>query len=81
MMSLKVVKRNGDLEPYSEEKVIHTMNRVGVPPHIQPDVLSHVREQFEGDYITTDEIFKHVFEYLKKIDKKASLRLNLRRLA
>ncbi|HMS22306.1 MAG TPA: restriction endonuclease [Candidatus Levybacteria bacterium] len=79
MVSLKVVKRNGDLEPYSEEKVIHTMNRVGVPPQIQPDVLNHVREQFAGDYITTDEIFKHVFEYLKKIDKKASLRLNLRR--
>lgn len=79
MGTLKVIKRNGDLEPYHEEKVIHTMNRVGVPPHLQSEVLRHLRNQFRGDYISTDELFKHIFEYLKKTDKKASLRLNLRR--
>lgn len=78
MGSLMVVKRSGDLEHYNEDKVVHTMNRVGVPPALQPDVLSHIRQQFKGDYLSTDELFKHVFEYLKKTDKKASLRLNLR---
>lgn len=79
MGNLYVVKRSGDIEPYSEEKVIHTMNRVGVPPSLQPEVLSHVRSRFKGEYISTDELFKHVFEFLKKNDKKAGIRLNLRR--
>lgn len=79
MGNLFVVKRDGNLEPYSEEKVIHTMNRVGVPAFLQPEVLSHVRAQFKGEYISTDALFKHVFEFLKKTDKKSGLRLNLRR--
>ncbi|MFI5265588.1 MAG: restriction endonuclease, partial [Candidatus Levyibacteriota bacterium] len=74
-----VVKRSGDIEPYSEEKVIGTMNRVGVPAALQPEVLQHVRTKFKGEYISTDELFKHVFEFLRKNDRKAGLRLNLRR--
>lgn len=74
-----VVKRNGEVEPFTEEKVVNTMQRVGVPPTLQAEVLAHVRERFQGEYISTDELFKHVFEFLKKNDKKSSLRLNLRR--
>lgn len=79
MGNMFVVKRTGEVEHYNEEKVIHTMNRVGVPHNIQPDVLNHIRQQFKGEYLSTDDVFQHVFEYLRKTDKKASLRLNLRR--
>ena len=79
MSALMVVKRSGELEPYSEEKVIHSMNRVNVPPELQPQVLSHVRQQFRGEYLSTDDLFKEVFDFLRHTDKKASLRLNLRR--
>lgn len=79
MGQLYVVKRNGELEPFTEEKVINTMQRVGVPSILQPEVLAHVRARFKGDYISTDDLFKHVFEFLKRTDKKSSLRLNLRR--
>lgn len=78
-MTQYVIKRNGDIEPYSEEKVIHSMNRVGVPPEIQPEVLAHIRTKFKRDYLSTDDLFSNVFSYLRKVDKKASLRLNLRR--
>jgi hypothetical protein len=74
-----VVKRNGDIEPYTEEKVISSMNRVGVPGNLQPEVLSHIREKFKGEYITTDELFHHIFEFLEPRDKRATLRFNLRR--
>lgn len=73
-----VVKKNGELEPYSEEKVIASMNRVGVPDSLQPEVLSHIREKFTGEYMETDELFHHVFEFLEPRDKKSMLRLNLR---
>ncbi|MGE5042232.1 MAG: restriction endonuclease [Candidatus Levyibacteriota bacterium] len=79
MGHLYVVKRNGEVEPFTEEKVVNTMERVGVPSSLQAEVLAHVRNRFQGEYISTDELFKHVFEFLKKADKKSSLRLNLRR--
>lgn len=77
--TLYVVKHNGELEPYAEEKVIHTMNRVGVSPALQPEVLRYIREQFKNGFITTDQLFTLVFSYLKTSDRKSSLRLNLRR--
>lgn len=79
MLGKYVVKKNGELEPYSEEKVIHSMNRVGVPQNLQPEVLAHVREKFVGEYMDTDELFHHVFEFLEPRDKKATLRFNLRK--
>lgn len=74
-----VIKRSGDLEAYSEEKVIHSMERVGVPDALKPEVLAHVREQFKNGFLTTDQLFSYVYKYLDKSDKKASLRLNLRK--
>lgn len=74
-----VIKKNGELEPYSEEKVISSMNRVGVPSILQPEVLAHIRDRFTGEYMETDELFRHVFEFLEPRDKKSTLRLNLRR--
>lgn len=74
-----VIKKNGELEPYSEEKVVSSMNRVGVPESLQPEVLSHIRDRFTSEYMETDELFRHVFEFLEPRDKRATLRLNLRR--
>lgn len=72
-----VVKRSGESEPYSEEKVVRSMTRVGVPESLQPQVLKHIEARLhEG--ITTDEVFSHILEFLKEKDKKSSLRFNLR---
>lgn len=78
MVGKFVVKKNGDIESYSEEKVIHSMNRVGVPHNLQPEVLSHIRSKFKGEYVTTDELFHHIFEFLEPRDKRSTLRFNLR---
>lgn len=79
MSAMHVVKHNGELEVYTEEKVIHSMERVGVPAQLQPEVLKHIRGQFKNGYITTEQLFTLVSEYLKSTDKKSSLRLNLRK--
>lgn len=73
-----VVKKSGEEEAYDEEKVRRSMNRVGVPDNLQPEVLTHIREKFVNKRITTDSIFKHILEYLEPRDKKSSLRFNLR---
>lgn len=78
MDELLVVKKSGEEEVYDEEKVRHSMNRVGVPDNLKPEVLSHIRQKFENGKMTTDEIFRHILEYLEPRDRKSSLRFNLR---
>jgi len=73
-----VVKQSGDREEYSEEKVRRSMNRVGVPENLKPEVLAHIKEKFQNNEITTNDIFRHILEYLEPRDRKSSLRFNLR---
>lgn len=77
-MELIVVKKSGEEEAYSEEKVRRSMNRVGVPDELKPEVLAHIKEKYENGKMTTDEIFRHILEYLEPRDRKSSLRFNLR---
>lgn len=78
MPEISVIKRNGDREPFSEEKVIRSMRRVGVPDELEHEVMAHIRGKIQGNEITTDEIFRHILEFLEPRDRKSSLRFNLR---
>ena len=79
MEKLWVVKKSGERQEYDEEKVRRSMNRVGVPDNIKPEVLSHIKGKFkENNEMTTDDVFYHVMEYLEPRDRKSSLRFNLR---
>jgi hypothetical protein len=78
MENLMVIKKSGEREAYDEQKVMRSMNRVGVPENLRPEVLGHMKEKFHDGEISTDEIFKHVLEYLEPRDRKSSLRFNLR---
>lgn len=79
MSALHVIKQNGELEIYTEEKIINSMDRAGVPSSIQPEVLKYIRSQFKNGYLTTDQLFNYVSEFLQKSDKKSGLRINLRK--
>lgn len=78
MLEINVVKRNGDREPFSEEKVLRSMRRVGVPEELQKEALNHIKEKGVNGEMTTDEIFHHILEFLEPRDRKSSLRFNLR---
>lgn len=78
MQDLFVIKKSGNKEAYDEEKVRRTMNRVGVPDNLKPEILAHIKEKFQDSQMSTDDIFHHVMEYLEPRDRKSSLRLNLR---
>lgn len=78
MDKLFVVKKSGEREEYNEEKVRHTMNRVGVPEELKSEILAHIKEKFENSEMTTDDVFHHIMEFLEPRDRKSSLRLNLR---
>lgn len=75
--SIFVVKRNGLREPYSEAKVLRSMERAGLPLALQPQVLRHIRERLHPD-IETMEIYAHIVEFLEKEHPESSLRFNLK---
>jgi hypothetical protein len=78
VQDLVVVKKSGEKEAYDEEKVRRSMNRVGVPDNLKPEVLTHIKGKFVNGKISTDDIFRHILEYLEPRDRKATLRFNLR---
>lgn len=62
---INIIKSNGQQEVFSEEKVLNSIKRAGIPKNLQADVLKHVNGKlFEG--ITTSEIHNHIKEFLKK---------------
>lgn len=78
MEQLFVIKKSGDKEPYDEQKVMRSMNRVGVPENLRNEALVHIREKFHNGELSTDEVFRHVLEFLEPRDRKSSIRFNLR---
>ena len=74
-----VIKRNGEEVVFDNNRVIRSMERVGVPKELHDRVLAHISEKIPADNrITTDEIFYHIREFLIDKDKKSGLRFNLR---
>jgi Holliday junction resolvase-like predicted endonuclease len=62
---ITVLKADRTREPFSEEKVISSIKRAGIPRNIQDETLRHVRSKiYEG--ISTAEIYEHIIEFLEK---------------
>ena len=65
---ITVIKANGEKEPFSEEKVIHSIVRARIPKHIQDKTLAHVKQKIY-DGISTEEIYRHILEFLDTSDQ------------
>lgn len=64
---LNVIKVGKQIEPYSEEKILHSIKRAGIPEKIHNDVLKHVNSKVY-DNIPSSEIYGHVTEFLGASD-------------
>ncbi len=77
-MSINVVKLNGQIEPFSREKLKRSAARVGVPPHLQNELVAYIQTKlYEG--IPTSEIFKLIKKFLKNRHRSANIRYNLKK--
>ncbi len=75
---IQVRKASGDLEPFSEEKILRSLERSGVDKNLRDEVLSRLKEELY-DGITTQKIYGRIFELLKQ-EKSPSLgRYNLKK--
>lgn len=63
-MSFNVTKLDGSLEPYSEDKIRKSADRVGVPHAMQDSMLGEIKAKLY-DGIKTSEIFAIIQRYLR----------------
>jgi len=59
-----VLKAGGQIEPFSEEKLRLSINRVGVPNAFQDSVVTRIKNKLY-DNIPTSEIYKYITESLQ----------------
>ncbi len=60
-----VLKAAGQIEPFSEDKLRLSLNRVGVPENIQSEAIASIKSKLY-DNIPTSEIYQCILEFLKK---------------
>lgn len=63
-----VLKADRSNEPFSEQKVLDSINRAHIPHSLRGQVLTHVKGKLY-DGISTNEIYHHILEYLDTTPK------------
>jgi len=61
----QVIKADGSSEEFSEEKLLSSIKRAGVPSRLHAQVLDHVKSRVY-DNIPTYEIYRHIEEFLEE---------------
>ncbi|PIP74904.1 MAG: ATPase [Candidatus Levybacteria bacterium CG_4_9_14_3_um_filter_35_16] len=69
-----VIKANGVIEPFSDEKVRGSILRAGIKKELADEVLGHVKGKLYNN-IPTSEIYTHITEYLGATPGKAKYSL------
>lgn len=62
---INVIKATGDRQEFSEEKLLDSIKRAGIPTNLQREVITHVKSKLYED-IPTSEVYKHITEFLGK---------------
>ena len=74
---VNVLKANGELEPFSEEKLRYSIERAGIPSALQDKVVSHVKSKLHEN-IPTSVVYKHISEFLAKEPNHFSAKYSLK---
>lgn len=77
MPQITVTKASGEKEPFDMGKIVSSMRRIGIPPSLENQVISHVESILYPD-ISTFEIYKRVREFLKNVYPQIIPRFNLK---
>jgi len=66
---VNVLKATGEIEPFSDDKIISSIRRAGIPKNLQDMTLNHVKSKLYEN-IPTSEVYKHITEFLDKQPKQ-----------
>lgn len=75
---VNVLKANGSVEPFSEEKLRDSITRAGIPTNIQEQIVSDVKGKIYEN-IPTSEVYEHVTKSLENEPHLAKFRYFLKR--
>lgn len=59
-----VLKATGQIEPFSEDKLLSSIKRAGIPANLQNEVITLIKNKLY-DNIPTSEIYKYITHYLQ----------------
>ena len=76
--TFQVKKYSGELEDFSIAKLEHSLQRCGATPEEIAAVIAHI-EPWIYDGISTDEIHRRVFSFLKKANRIRASKYSLKR--
>lgn len=73
-----IIKADGSIEPFEEAKLESSLKRSGASPSEVASVLSRIENDLH-DGVTTEEIYRKAFDYLREEEVPAAARYSLRR--
>ncbi len=71
--SVNIIKANGEREPFSESKLVSSLERAGAGASEVVSITEHIKKELEED-MTTDHIYRHAFGVLKDLKNPGVLR-------
>lgn len=75
---VSIIKSTGEREPFDEQKIRSSINRIGIPQEQKEEVVKHVKSKlYEG--IPTSEIYSHIIEFLQEKHPFAKAKYDLKR--
>ena len=76
--SVIIVKESGEHQTFDPEKLRFSLLHSGASEEATEDVVSHMEREIKNG-MTTQEIYRHAFSYLRKTDKRVARSYSLRR--
>lgn len=76
-MPKRVIKNNGFVEPYQEEKIIASLERIGAEKQTIEEILSFLNKNLP-ETVRTKDIFQQIFRFLGQKNKKLTTKYNLK---
>lgn len=62
---INVIKASGQKEPYSQEKLLASVRRAGIPKDIQQELIRYIESNIY-DNIPTSQIYKYISDFFKQ---------------
>lgn len=74
----QVIKASGKKEKFDESKLARSLAATGIPVDTASQTINYLKKYVKPE-VSTNEIFGHVSDYLKKANKKGYMNYNLKR--
>ncbi len=72
-----ITKASGEIEPFSDAKLRHSLERVGASRDVINTIVAHVRKELKPN-MSTSQIYRHAFSLLKKQERPVASRYSLK---